>query len=253
MIAIILDNGWQDSAFLDAHANGVKEVENSFADFPVKEALKVCGLEYEQVKDCLPAFRQPHIGGDVRPGRSHEPPFDPGQLSGRDLAGDLRQNRGGRRQRVHRDALGRLGFTLPPKIRTRGGPPPPTYRPSWGSFHLTCCPKKSLRTGTTGCGPSSWSGPIPYGPTPTPRPMNGPSGNSNLLVAVDVAMSETAAMAHYVLPGRTAYESYDSSFWSYNYPEIFFQLRRPVVEPKPETRETGWIMTSLAEKLGVYS
>ena len=32
--------------------------------------------------------------------------------------------------------------------------------------------------------------------------------------------------------------------------EIFFQLRHPVIEPGPETRELGWIMTALAKRLG---
>ena len=70
------------------------------------------------------------------------------------------------------------------------------------------------------------------------------------MIAVDVALSETAAMADYVLPGRTAYESYDANLWGFNYPEIFFQLRRPVVRAAEETRESGWIWTSLAEKWG---
>jgi anaerobic selenocysteine-containing dehydrogenase len=71
----------------------------------------------------------------------------------------------------------------------------------------------------------------------------------DLLVVLDVAMSETAAMADYILPGRTAYESYDTTFWSFDYPEIFFHIRRPVVEPAPETRENGWIMNALAERM----
>jgi len=73
----------------------------------------------------------------------------------------------------------------------------------------------------------------------------------DLLVVVDVALSETAAMADYVLPGRTAYESYDANLWGFNYPDIFFQLRRPVVRPAAETRESGWIMTDLAERMGL--
>ena len=64
-------------------------------------------------------------------------------------------------------------------------------------------------------------------------------------------MSETAALADYILPGRTAYESFDATFWSFNYPEVFFQLRRPVVNPAPQTRENGWIMTSLAKRMGL--
>jgi anaerobic selenocysteine-containing dehydrogenase len=71
----------------------------------------------------------------------------------------------------------------------------------------------------------------------------------DLLVVLDVAMSETAAAADYILAGRTAYESYDTTFWSFNYPDIFFHLRRPLVKPAAETRENSWIMASLAEEM----
>jgi anaerobic selenocysteine-containing dehydrogenase len=71
----------------------------------------------------------------------------------------------------------------------------------------------------------------------------------DLLVVLDVAMSETAAAADYILAGRSAYESYDTTFWSFNYPDIFFHLRRPVVEPAAETRENSWILSALAEKM----
>ena len=71
----------------------------------------------------------------------------------------------------------------------------------------------------------------------------------DLLVVLDVAMSETAAVADYVLSGRTAYESFDTTFWSFDFPDIFFHLRRPVVEPAVGTRENSWIMTALAEKM----
>jgi anaerobic selenocysteine-containing dehydrogenase len=73
--------------------------------------------------------------------------------------------------------------------------------------------------------------------------------NLDLLVVLDVAMSETAAAADYVLSGRTAYESYDTTFWSFNYPDIFFHLRRPLVDHATGTRENSWILSALAEKM----
>jgi anaerobic selenocysteine-containing dehydrogenase len=75
--------------------------------------------------------------------------------------------------------------------------------------------------------------------------------NLDLLVVVEVAMTETATLADYVLPSRTAYESWDNTFWSFNFPEIFFHHRHRVIEPEPETRELGWILTALAKRLGL--
>ena len=73
----------------------------------------------------------------------------------------------------------------------------------------------------------------------------------DLLVTVELAMTETAALSHYVLPSRSAYESWDSSFFAWTYPEIYFQMRRPVVEPEGEGLEAGQIMVLLADRLGM--
>ena len=34
-----------------------------------------------------------------------------------------------------------------------------------------------------------------------------------------------------------------------DYPDIFFQLRQPLVEPAAMTRENSWIISSLAEEM----
>jgi anaerobic selenocysteine-containing dehydrogenase len=64
-------------------------------------------------------------------------------------------------------------------------------------------------------------------------------------------MTETAALSHYVLPARSGYESWDGTFFTWTFPEIYFQMRRPVVEPEGERLEVGQIHTMLAEKLGL--
>ena len=73
----------------------------------------------------------------------------------------------------------------------------------------------------------------------------------DLLVVVDVAFTETAALAHYVLPARSAYEKWDGTFFAWNFPEIFVQMRRPVVEAEEECMEEGEIYTRLADRLGL--
>ncbi|MEE8396585.1 MAG: molybdopterin-dependent oxidoreductase [bacterium] len=73
----------------------------------------------------------------------------------------------------------------------------------------------------------------------------------DLLVVSDVSMTETAELADFVLPARSGYESWDGTFFSWNWPDIYFQMRRPVVEPEGDPRETGWIYTQLARRLGL--
>ena len=49
-----------------------------------------------------------------------------------------------------------------------------------------------------------------------------------LLVTIEVAMSETAVLSHYVLPAKSGYEKWDGTFFQWNYPDYYFDMRRPV-------------------------
>jgi len=73
----------------------------------------------------------------------------------------------------------------------------------------------------------------------------------DLLVTAELAMTETAQLSHYVLPARSAYESWDGTFFPWTYPEIFFQMRRPVIQPDGEPLEVSQFMTRLADSLGL--
>ncbi|MEU6187572.1 molybdopterin-dependent oxidoreductase [Nocardia sp. NPDC047038] len=54
-----------------------------------------------------------------------------------------------------------------------------------------------------------------------------------LVVVVDVAMTETARLADYVLPAPTQFEKYEATFFNFDFPRNIFHLRRPVL-PAPE-------------------
>jgi anaerobic selenocysteine-containing dehydrogenase len=73
----------------------------------------------------------------------------------------------------------------------------------------------------------------------------------DLLVTIEVAMTETASLAHYVLPAKSGYEKWDGTFFQWNYPEYYFDMRRPVVEADGEQMEEAEIYVRLAERLGM--
>jgi anaerobic selenocysteine-containing dehydrogenase len=54
-----------------------------------------------------------------------------------------------------------------------------------------------------------------------------------LLVVIDVAMTETARLADYVLPVATQFEKWEATFFNLEFPTNFTHLRRPVLEPPP--------------------
>jgi anaerobic selenocysteine-containing dehydrogenase len=73
----------------------------------------------------------------------------------------------------------------------------------------------------------------------------------DLLVTAELAMTETAVLSNYVLPARSGYESWDGTFFPWTYPEIFFQMRRPIVKPEGEQLEVSQFMVRLADSLGL--
>jgi anaerobic selenocysteine-containing dehydrogenase len=73
-----------------------------------------------------------------------------------------------------------------------------------------------------------------------------------LLVVIDVAMTETARMADYVLPASSQYEKYEATFFPMEFPENFFHLRKPLMEPMPGTLPEAEIHARLVEALGVF-
>ncbi|RLB15319.1 MAG: molybdopterin dinucleotide-binding protein, partial [Deltaproteobacteria bacterium] len=73
----------------------------------------------------------------------------------------------------------------------------------------------------------------------------------DLLVTCELAMTETAKLSHYVLPARSGYESWDGTFFAWTYPEVFFQMRRPVLDPEGERLEVSQIIVRLADRLGL--
>ncbi len=56
-----------------------------------------------------------------------------------------------------------------------------------------------------------------------------------LVVVIDVAMTETARQAHYVLPAASQYEKWEATFFTLEFPENYFHLRAPLLPPLPGT------------------
>jgi anaerobic selenocysteine-containing dehydrogenase len=74
----------------------------------------------------------------------------------------------------------------------------------------------------------------------------------DLLVVIDVAMTETARLAHYVLPAASQYEKWEATFFNFDFPRNVFHLRRPLLEPLEGTLGEPEIHARLCEALGAF-
>jgi anaerobic selenocysteine-containing dehydrogenase len=73
----------------------------------------------------------------------------------------------------------------------------------------------------------------------------------DLVVVVDVAMTETAKHADYVLPAASQYEKVEATFFDFEFPANVFHLRHPLLEPLAGTLPEPEIHTRIVRALGV--
>lgn len=71
----------------------------------------------------------------------------------------------------------------------------------------------------------------------------------DLLVVVDVAMTETARLADYILPAHTQFEKWEFTGFNLEFPKNGFHLRHPVLAAQANTLPEAEIYTRLLEAM----
>jgi formate dehydrogenase len=72
----------------------------------------------------------------------------------------------------------------------------------------------------------------------------------DVTVVIDVAMTETARHADYVLPAASQYEKWEATFFNLEFPRNTFHLRKPLLEPLPGTLPEPEIHARIIRELG---
>ncbi len=72
----------------------------------------------------------------------------------------------------------------------------------------------------------------------------------DLVVVIDVAFSETARLAHYVLPVASQFEKAEATFFNFEFPRNYFHLRKALVEPLPGLFSEAELHARLCDALG---
>lgn len=73
------------------------------------------------------------------------------------------------------------------------------------------------------------------------------------LVVIDVAMTETARLADYVLPASTQFEKFEATFFNFDFPQNIFHLRHPVIAPPDGVLAEPEIHARLVEASGALT
>ena len=251
MIALILDKSWEDKAYLAEHVHDFEAIRPWFRDVDIPAALAVCEVDYQTVDAlCRKMTRErwcihPDLG--IYMGR-HSALNSYFMMILGAVCGIFGKP-GGNLIPGMVMPMGRHADERNPKNwRTLATDLPPAAA---GSFPPAVLPEEILSNDDQRLRAVFVSATNPLRAYPDTTAYETAFKELDLLVVNDIAMSETAALAHYVLPCRTYYESWDGTFFPWSWPEVYFQMRRPVVEPPEECLEASQIFTRLARRMGI--
>jgi len=71
----------------------------------------------------------------------------------------------------------------------------------------------------------------------------------DLVVVIDIALTETGRQADYVLPAASQFEKWEATFFTFEFPHNTFHLRAPVLTPLPGTLPEPEIYARLVREL----
>ncbi len=251
MIAIIVNEGWEAKDYIHKHVAGWDEIRTWFKDFDARSAADVCQVDYEQVRELcrLMATRRWSVHTDLGVYMGRHSTLNSYFVHILGAVCGIFGERGGN---VIPGMVMPMGFHAderdPKTWRTVVTNLPPAAA---GSFPPGAMPEEILSEHPERLRAVYVSACNPLRAYPDTTAYEKAFGNLDLLVVNDIVMSETARLAHYVLPCRTFYESWDATFFPWTYPEVYFQIRRPIVESPGQCLEAAQIHTLLADKLGL--
>lgn len=250
MIAIILQNGWENQAYLENHTSGLEQIKPLFTEFNAEQAVRTCQLDYDQVREITRLFAT----------RRSSLRYDLGLFMNRHSAASSYL------AAILQAVCGRIcvpgGLIFPGHLMPTGSHSderrPQTWRtvatnffPVAGAFPPNALPEEILSDHPERVRAVFVSASNPLRSYADTTAYEEAFQRLDLLVTSELALTETAALSHYVLPARSGYESWDGTFFALTYPGIFFQMRRPIIDPDGEPLEAGEIFLRLADRMGL--
>ena len=251
MIALILQQGWENRSYLDKFVEGWDRIQPWFENFDVPAALDVCQVDFPSVREiCRLMTTQRwcfHSDLGIYMGRNST--LNSYLLN---LLGAVCGIFGVRGGNIIPGMVMPMGFHADERNQ-KTWHTVVTHMPpaAAGAFPPAVMPEEILNDHPQRLRAVLVSACNPLRAYPDTQAYEKAFGALDLLVVNDIVMSESARLAHYVLPCRTFYESWDTTFFPWTYPEVFMQLRRPIVDPSPKCLEASQIFTRLADGLGL--
>ncbi|KVE36696.1 dehydrogenase [Burkholderia sp. BDU5] len=254
MLAIIVREGLHDRAFIDRHCRGFEHVERALLDVPIEDYARRADVPLADVERVARGFataRAACVRVDL--GIQH--------TLHTTLNGYLEKllylvtghfgKRGG--NNLHTFLLPIIGHT-DERVRKQGKPLKRTahhgMHPIGGIFPPNILPDEIEHAGENRVRAVFVDSANPLVTYADSNAYERAFSKLELLVVVDVALTETARHAHYVLPAASQFEKWEATGFNLEFPANAFHLRHPLFAPLGEALPEPEIYTRLLEKMG---
>lgn len=250
IIAIIVQNGWEDREFIEKYTSGWEQGRKWFEDFDAEKALEVCKVPKEQIMEFIRIICTRKWG--VHP--------DLGLYFGRHatlsvylldvlmvITGNFLKP-GTNTMANDYQSFGQYTDENMPGLwrtwKTNGFPTLSTY----GGNALQECmedPDEQNRMRAlfviAGNPARTW---------PNTNKLIEEFKNLDLMVVIDIAMTETARCADYILPGTTGYERFGTTVFTGGYPYSTLTFKQQLLQPEAERRDDSEILLDIIDACG---
>ncbi|MDM1021351.1 molybdopterin-dependent oxidoreductase [Acinetobacter sp. VNK23] len=249
MIAIMLRENLYDQQFIQQHTHGFDEVKQAFLAVPIEEYIQKADVSVELIYQIVRDFAQAKRAC-VR--------IDLG------IQHTLNTTLNGYLEKLLYLLTGHFGkqgtnnlHTMFIPILTNTDERNPKYRrtvhhkmfPISGFFPPNILPDEILKAGEKRVRAVFVDSCNPLLTYPDTVAYEQAFQSLDLLVVVDVAMTETARLAHYILPAHSQFEKWEFTGFNLEFPKNGFHLRHPLFQPQGNTLPEAEIYTRLLEAM----
>lgn len=255
MLAIIVREGLHNQAFIDEHCTGFDEVRSMLEKIPIGEYARLADLTLEKVERVARGFAgADHACVRVDLGTQHSANTTLNAYLEKLLyliTGNFGRQGG---NNLHASLIPLLSNTDERK-ETPDRPLKRTayhgMQPIAGIYPPNILPDEILLAGDRRIRAVLVDSTNPALNYADSQAQEAAFKSLELLVVVDVAMTETARLAHYILPAASQFEKVEATGFNLEFPRNYFHLRQPLLPPLGETLPEPEIYTRLLETMGL--
>ena len=251
LLAVLVDEGLADVGWLAEHANGFDELRAHLATVPIAESCAIAGVREEDVRRVARRIASASSISVYEDLGIQQAPYSTLNSYLEKLVYLLTGNfakQGGMNIHSRFASLGGGGRGGGDRRSPVGG-----HRIITGLIPSAVIPDEILTDHPNRFRAMLIESANPVHSLPDSARMREALAALECVVVIDVALTETARCADYVLPAASQYEKWEAAFFTLEFPENAFQLRAPILDPLPGTLPEAEIHTRLVRALGAYT